>query len=379
MTRGGRQARRYNPDDPVALLPCADYSLNKVRAIIEEGLKHLGGLKDFIKPGERVLLKPNFLRPARPETAVTTHPAIVEAVAGLVRKAGAFPMVGDSPGYTSCRQVAKTAGIAEVCNRLDIPLLPFKEKALLPVHGEGRFRRLEVAQEVMEADKIINLPKAKTHQQMTLTLGVKNIFGCVVGLDKSKWHLMAGTDARHFGRMIAELAVAIGADLTILDAVLGMDGDGPGGGRPRPFGFVALGPNPFAIDIVVSELFGIAPKRVPALKAGIDLGVAPTRAKDCEILGDEAWKKLIVSDFLPPSAASISFRIPGPIFRLLKRFLTPTPKIDRQRCVLCNACVEVCPANCMSNSNGKIIISKKDCISCYCCAEVCPHKAVKIQ
>ena len=179
--------------------------------------------------------------------------------------------------------------------------------------------------------------------------------------------------------MLAELAVAVGADLTILDAVVGMDGDGPGGGRVHPFEFIALGPNPFSIDALAAELFGIAPKLVPALESGMALGVAPESAKEIDILCHGNWRDFLVSDFLLPAPAQIKFRIPTPIFRLLRRFLTPQPKIDRRRCVRCNACVEACPTNAIENNQRKIVIRYRDCISCYCCAEVCPHKAVRIR
>jgi uncharacterized protein (DUF362 family)/Pyruvate/2-oxoacid:ferredoxin oxidoreductase delta subunit len=375
----GRRVRRFQADDPVALVSCSSYDTEPVRAALEEALRRLGGLKDFIKPGDSVLLKPNFLRTARPEAAVTTYPAVVEAVALMVRDAGAIPVLGDSPALQSCERVAEVSGIAAVCRRLNIPLLPFKEKVVVGTDGRGHFRRFDVAKEVTEVDRIINLPKAKTHQQMTLTLGVKNLFGCIVGTDKSKWHLRAGMDSRFFGRMLAELALAVGADLTILDAVVGMDGDGPGGGRVRPFGFLAAGPNPFTLDVVVSELFGIPAKKVPALASGIELGAAPASARLCSIAADGDWRAFAVPDFLPPGAARVGFNIPGPLFRFLRRFFTPRPKIDRKLCVLCNACVEACPAECMTNTGDRIVIRYDDCISCYCCAEVCPHKAVKIK
>ena len=379
MHKRSLKETKYNIADPVALLPCSDYDPAAVRAALDEGLKLLGDHGIIGRPGERVLLKPNLLRAAHPEAAVTTHPVIVEAAINAVRAAGAEPLVGDSPSYGSFERVAEVSGLAEVCRRLQVPIFALDDPVPLQLDGGARFRRLEVARAVLEVDRVVNLAKAKTHQQMLLTLGVKNLFGCVYGLEKARWHFKAGTDARHFARMIAELAAAVGADLTVLDAVVGMDGDGPGGGRVRPMGFLALGRNPFAVDVVTAGLFGIPPERVPVLAAGRELGLAPARAADVEILGVGDWRELAIPDFRLPGAAKVGWSLPRPIFRLLKRLFTPQPKIDRERCTLCGDCVDVCPADAMTNAGGRIEISYRDCINCYCCAEVCPHSAVNIR
>ncbi|HUX05980.1 MAG TPA: DUF362 domain-containing protein [Acidobacteriota bacterium] len=368
----------YRKNDPVVLVQCQHYSVESIVKSLNRGLEHIGGLESFIKPGERVLLKPNLLRAAPPESAVTTHPAVVEAAIRLVREAGAEPFVGDSPGFGSANKVARAAGIEEVCLRLGVPLINFEQKITIDGIEGGFFRRFEVAKDAIEADRIINLAKAKTHQQMTLTLGVKNLFGCLPGLDKPRWHLQAGTDESYFGRMLAELAIIVAADLTILDAVVGMDGNGPGGGRVREFGFLALSGNPFALDVAVAGLFGIAPQKVPALAAGIELGAAPSSPKEIEIRGADP-ESLRVSDFLMPSAQRVGFGLRGFLFRALKRTFTPRVRIRHRKCVLCNACVEICPANALSNDGKRIRVSRKDCINCYCCAEVCPHEAIRIR
>jgi uncharacterized protein (DUF362 family)/Pyruvate/2-oxoacid:ferredoxin oxidoreductase delta subunit len=367
----------YNPTDPVALVPCPDYSAEIVRARLHEGLELLGGLGRFLRPGEKVLLKPNLLRAALPEAAVSTHPAIVEAVILAVKEAGAQPFVADSPGFGSLRRIGEASGLAAVCRRQGVPFYFFEQRMEIEGIEGGVFRRLEVARDAIEADKIINLAKAKTHQQMILTLGVKNLFGCVVGLDKSRWHLKAGTDEAYFGRMLAELAIAIDADLTILDAVLGMDGNGPGGGRPRNFGFLAMGVNPFTIDVVVANLFGVDPRRVPALATGIELGVTPAGADQIEVLGTDPLN-LRVTDFLLPIAQRVGTNIPIPLFHFLRRLFTPKVRIRHRRCVRCKACLEVCPANAIFDDGKRLHVRRNICINCYCCAEVCPEDAVRI-
>lgn len=367
----------YGASDPVALLPCRSYEPADLESRLDEGFTALGGLDRWVRQGDRVLLKPNLLRAAPPEAAVTTHPAVVEAAIRLVRRVGGRPFVADSPSFGPFARLARLSGLGAVCELAGVPFFTFAERTIIRKDG-GYFRQLEVCREVRYVDCIINLAKAKTHQQMLLTLGVKNLFGLVVGFDKARWHLRAGKDLRFFGRMLAELAVSAAADLTVLDAVVGMDGDGPGAGRPRNFGFLAVGRNPFAVDVLAAGILGIKPHLVPALQAGIDLGVAPGSAEEVEVLLESDWKALAVSDFLVPRARRADFRIPRPFLQLLRRLLTPRVRIDAGLCTLCGACIEACPPGVMSKSNGAVRIEQSGCISCYCCAEVCPNKAVRI-
>lgn len=367
----------YDTADPVALLDCPDYEPTRLEAAFVEGFELLGGLGRFIRPGDRVLLKPNLLVAAQPHKAITTHPEIVATAIRLVRDHGAKPIVGDSPSFGSDRRISELSGIGEVCRRLETPFVFFKERVEVQGVEGGTFRRFQVAREALEADRIINLAKAKTHQMLTLTLGVKNLFGCVVGYDKPRWHLRAGRNVTMLGRMIAELALVIDADLTILDAVLGMDGNGPSNGRPREFGFLGMSANPFALDFVVSHLFGLPAGRIPTISAGIELGASPASMKDIEVLGADP-KSLAVKDFEPPDAQRAALRIPGFIYRLLKRLFTPKVSINQAKCAVCNACVEICPTGAAQNKGSTVVISRKDCISCYCCAEVCPYDAIDI-
>ena len=369
----------YDKHAPVALLSCGDYSPGAVAETIGKGLDLLGGLERIVKPGDRVLLKPNLLIAAKPAKAVTTHPQIVEAAIEAVKDLGATPFVADSPGFGSPRSMFAATGLGEVCERHGVQYGFFEEKTRVDGLEGGRFRRFEVAREALEADCIINLAKAKTHQQLTLTLGVKNLFGCVVGLEKPQWHLRAGHDVDNLARMMAELAVVVDADLTILDGVLGMDGNGPSfGGRAREFGFLALSANPFALDVAIAHLFGLPPRKIPITAAGIELGVSPASIGEVEVLGADP-AELKVDDFLIPESRKPTMQLPGFLFRMLKRFFTPRLHVDPRKCIVCNACVEVCPTGAARNEGGRVRIETRDCITCYCCSEVCPQDAIELR
>ena len=152
---------------------------------------------------ERVLLKPNMLYAKAPECAVTTHPEVLRGMIGLVKEAGGIPLVGDSPGFGDIRKVAGKSGMLRVIRETGAELVEFTET--VEVAGTGLFKSLELARPYLEADRVINLPKLKTHEMMTMTCAVKNLFGAVVGQAKAGWHLKAGADREMFARMLLEI------------------------------------------------------------------------------------------------------------------------------------------------------------------------------
>ena len=215
------------------------YSPALVQAGLLRLLEPLGGMATFVKPGERVLIKPNMLSAKPPEAAVTTHPELLRAVIGLVQQAGGIALVGDSPGFGTLRSVAKRSGMLRVIEESGAELVEFGE--VRTVATGGAFKRFEIAAPYLAADRVINLPKLKTHEMMTLTCGVKNLFGILVGAAKPAWHLQAGADRQLFARMLLELYQIRPPELTIVDAITAMEGDGPGSGDPRHVGLLLAG------------------------------------------------------------------------------------------------------------------------------------------
>jgi uncharacterized protein (DUF362 family)/Pyruvate/2-oxoacid:ferredoxin oxidoreductase delta subunit len=362
----------------VAIVRCPTYDYPQILAGVREVLEPLGGIRAFVKRGDRVLLKPNLLSGKHPDKCVTTHPSLVKAVARLVHEAGGILAIGDSPAVGGLRRVAAQAGIAEVADEVGCPLVEFKEVAEITTGDDYTFRRVELAQAVLDADVVINLPKVKTHSQTLLTLGVKNIFGCIPGMRKAQWHLKAGTNHSYFAGMLTELCQIVKPALTIADGVIGMEGEGPGNGDPRPLGLILAGGNPFALDTTICRIVGVPVEELLTTQAARQRGFEGTDPKQIEILG-ERIEDIGVTPFVLPRRFDVQWNLPGFIKRPLKNIFTPKPVVNRDLCKGCGACAEVCPPQAISLSDKKVEIDYHHCIRCYCCQEVCPEGAVHLQ
>ncbi|NEQ22909.1 MAG: DUF362 domain-containing protein, partial [Microcoleus sp. SIO2G3] len=215
----------------VSLIRAESYARESIATSLDALLAPLGGMAAFVKAGDRVLLKPNLLTGSKPGKDCTTRPELVYAVAKLVQAAGGEPFLGDSPAFGSAAGVARANGYEAWLQELGVPVVE--------LHGQRfdtdspEFQQLRLSKEAIAADVVINLPKIKSHSQLTLTLGVKNLFGCVPGKMKAWWHMEAGKDAARFATMLIETARAIAPNLTIADGIIGHQGNGPSNGEPR--------------------------------------------------------------------------------------------------------------------------------------------------
>jgi len=358
----------------VSLQALADYSPQKTSAALIRLLEPLGGMGQFVKPGQKVLLKPNLLAGKPAEKAVTTHPEIVRAVALLVHEAGGIVLLGDSPGIGSAENVARKCGIMNVVEDLGIAFTPFEKSVKIHPHGRT-FQELEVACELLEADVVINLPKLKTHQMMGLTCAVKNMFGAVVGLRKPRLHLQAGSDKALFALMLLELCEQLKPALSIVDAVVGMEGDGPGSGDPVQIGALIAGINPLAVDAVATELVGLSPAQSWTQKLAIETERRGACLSDLDLVGD-SLKELQISTFRAAKNTDINGRMPDFMQRMLKQALTARPDPNHATCTRCGICVEHCPPEAMAITNQRLQIDYPKCIRCFCCQELCPQAAL---
>ncbi|MGK7875028.1 MAG: DUF362 domain-containing protein [Xenococcaceae cyanobacterium] len=291
----------------VSLIRARSYDLLFLRSSLEHLLEPLGGIESFVKNGDRVLLKPNLLTAARPGKECITRSEIVYCVAQLVKEAGGKPFFGDSPAFGSARGVAKTNGYLSVMEELNLPIVEFHGKRYQT--ASDTFNHLRLSKETMDADVVINLPKVKSHLQLTMTMGVKNLFGCVPGKMKAWWHLEAGKDANRFGEMLVETARAINPDLTIIDGIIGHEGNGPSGGEPRDLGILGASADVFALDRAMVEILKVDPAIVPTIAAQSQLGLC------CELsqihFPHQHPAQLQVSDWkLPEALVPIDFGLP---------------------------------------------------------------------
>ncbi len=292
----------------VSLVRAPSYDANILKAALIEVLEPLGGMQAIVKPGQRVLLKPNLLTGSRPTKECTTRPELVREVALMVQACGGKPFLGDSPAFGSARGVAKANGLLPLCEELKMPLVEFKSGRYQSV-GET-FNHLQLSKEAMEADIVINLPKVKSHCQLTVTLAVKNLFGCVPGKLKAWWHLDSGKDALRFGKMLVETAATINPQLTIIDGIVGHEGMGPSNGEPRFLGLLGASRDVFALDRVFTAILNIDPALVPILRAATELKIGPQTLAEITIIGSTLEEVRCLDWQLPPTMLAIDFGVP---------------------------------------------------------------------
>lgn len=324
-----------------------------------------------IVAGSKVLVKPNLLGPAAPDEAILTHPRIVRLTVEYALEHGAASVqVSDSPAMGTFKRVLKTSGIAAALDGLEVTCRELKSSRLVDV-GEP-FGRIELAEDVLDADVVINLPKLKTHSQMLLTLGVKNLFGCVVGLRKPEWHFRAGVDLEKFAMLLVRISQRIRPAITLLDGVLGLHGAGPGkGGKPIHLGFILGSRDPVALDRTVCKLLGIPPLELFTNRAAVEVGLSNGPA---EIQGDLPS----ISGFELPATGALVFGPPW-THSLSRRFILRRPAPLDALCKGCGDCVRYCPAQAITQGGKDLRFDYDRCIRCYCCIEVCPHGALRAE
>jgi uncharacterized protein (DUF362 family)/Pyruvate/2-oxoacid:ferredoxin oxidoreductase delta subunit len=360
----------------VAIVRCPDYDKSGTEYAVRCAVQYLGGMGAFVKPGNRVLLKPNLLKARAPEDAVTTHPEIVRSVIRLVHEAGGRALVGDSPGMGDLKKVAEKAGILDVLIEEGAELAYFDEA--IQIKNSGRFQRFEVARTAHEADVIINLPKLKTHGMTTLTGAVKNLFGCIPGKRKVQWHFNTGINHDLFMRMLVELYALLHPQLTIMDAVIGMEGNGPGSGDARHVGMIIAGRDAVAVDAIAAHLVGVSPMRLPVLRAAAALGIGETDIRRIPILGQQL-SGIPVTPFRLPPCAHLEWPLPEWARRSLKNAFTAKPVISGERCIQCGICQQHCPQQAIQKAGKSLAIRYRDCIRCFCCQEFCPQGAITVE
>jgi uncharacterized protein (DUF362 family)/Pyruvate/2-oxoacid:ferredoxin oxidoreductase delta subunit len=349
---------------PTVIAKQSSYDYRVLRPHVFELLDRFIGAS--IDRKSNVVIKPNLLAPASPEMSVLTHPLMVRAVAEYVIGKGARPRISDSHAMGTFKTVLKTGGFLDALDGLDVEFAEFKKSVFVDV-GKP-FGKIEIAEDALAADVLINLPKLKTHAQMLLTLGVKNLFGCIVGLRKPEWHFRTGVDRDMFARLLVKIQTAINPAVTILDGILAMEGQGPGkGGLPRQLGVVIGSDSAIALDISVCRMLGIEPDDLFTNRAARAMGFD----SPIDIIGDLP----LIKDFKFPSISPLVFG-PSRMHGFMRRHLVQRPAADMHLCKACGECRQYCPAKAISLEKERLTFDYEKCIRCYCCIEVCPHAAL---
>lgn len=355
----------------VSVVACKTYELSAVRAAVQACLHPLGGISAFIQPGMRVLLKPNLLMaPASYEQAVTTHPAVLQAVAELVKAAGAEVWIGDSPAgpLGSNPAVWRKTGAQAAAEAVGASMAPFEHVVWKGLNEKDYF----IARPVTEADFIISLPKLKTHALTLYTGAVKNLLGVIPGTRKSEVHVRA-PGIQDFSAELVNLLELVRPGLSIMDGVLGQEGAGPGvNGTPHPYGILAASIDPVALDTVMTQAMGFRTGEVLHLAQAGARGLGVSYPGRIETLAEPG-----VLDFgkLDLPKAHFYQHVPAWVSKPLQGRFKLKPIVDPALCTGDGKCLQVCPTHAITN--GKPVqIDYKVCIGCMCCAEVCPSAAI---
>ena len=372
-----------------ALLHCDRYEPGTLHRSLLHGFGLLGGVSRFVTRDERVLLKPNILAGCSPEKAVTTHPAVFEAVIQILQEAGARVSYGDSSGITRSLPAARDSGLAGAAERYGVEMGDFEHgrQVVLTRGSRGkvsdrRVRRAPIARAVLEADALFNLPKMKTHQLTRITGAVKNLFGCVPGLGKPALHVSC-PDALDFSRLLARLHLRVRPRIHILDGILAMEGNGPRSGEPRAMNVIVMSEDPVAVDAIFARLIGLDPALVPTCLAGCQAGLGTYRDDEIEIVGEG------IGDLLQPEFKVVRTEVGENAllnyYPAIRNLILPRPVIDEQRCERCGLCIRACPLpeKALSFNGGAAgappVYDYDRCIRCYCCQEMCPYSAIERQ
>ncbi len=353
----------------VGIIKCVDYNSSRVIAAVKDAVNAIGGIEKFVKPNQKVLLKPNFLKVARPEEAVITHPEFIRAVIRLVKEKTPNIFLGDSPGgLIKAEEIYERCGINRLARQENITLVKFDRIT--------KINSIPFAKIKDEVDVIISLPKFKTHNLTMISAAVKNVFGFVPGLHKAYCHKNA-PNFKVFSKELVKIYSLAKPHLNIVDAILAMDGEGPAGGNPYKLGIVVASSDAVAADAVLSKIVGLDPFQVISTRQAHCQGLGQADINQINIVG-ESLESVSVLDFKLPKILAL-YRLPNFITKSLLRFIPLIMGVDRARCNSCLMCKNICPQQAITQVGKIIKIDFRRCILCLCCSEVCPNNAIYLR
>jgi uncharacterized protein (DUF362 family)/NAD-dependent dihydropyrimidine dehydrogenase PreA subunit len=372
----------------VSLVRCDTYQQEKVDQALQQAINLLGGFSQFVKPGQKVLIKPNVLMECEPDSAITTHPSLVAAVVKMVVRAGGIALVGDSPGnaLANINQAMEKTGIRSAVEAAGGKIVTLHQDGIVEIKSPSHNRRIpsyKISKLVLEADLIINLPKLKTHNLTLYTGAIKNLFGVVPGFYKAQFHIQA-TRPRPLAELLVDILEITKPKLNIFDSIVGMEGNGPAGGTPRKLGVLLASTDAVSADAVGSYLIGFNPLEIDTTVVAYQrkLGEAnlpkiEIRGEDIEKIRQKDWKHSATKHRLTNSIPEIIYNLARPLTNQIK----VNPEIDQEKCNQCLVCVNNCPTKTIhySEKNNKVLIDLRNCINCFCCHELCQFQAVKLK
>lgn len=361
-----------------AIVGCSGYEESLVHSALEEAINAIDGL-DFVKEGMKIVIKPNLVSFKKPEEAATTHPSLLKALVKMLLERGASVVIGDSPGgpnstfvlnrVYSATGMTELEGLGAVLNR-DITEISEDYPA-----GKA-LTRITYTKYLKDCDAIIDFCKLKSHGMMGMSAAVKNLYGVIPGLLKPQMHYQFPNES-DFAEMLIDLNEFFKPKLTICDAVVGMEGNGPLNGRARKVGAIIAARRTYDCDLVGAELIGMDIEGLPSLRAAYNRGLAKKSWRELSIYGNV--EDFAVKDFEAPPVRGLKFMRKGTFLHFVSsKALAQKPALKAKICVGCGECARMCPAKAIEIKNKKAIIDRKKCIRCFCCQEFCPKAAMVV-
>lgn len=368
----------------VHITDCQDYSYPKVEAAVFECFEAMPELKGKLFYGARVLIKTNLVMRKSPEEAVTTHPVVVEAIVRYLQKLGCKPIIGDSPGGPfnewNLKGVYKASGMLEVAEKTGCELNYDIGVAEVQNNKAKLLKTMLIIKIAEEVDFVISAAKLKTHGMMTYTGAVKNLFGVIPGITKAEYHFKMN-NAENFAEHLLDICQYVNPIVSIIDAVDGLEGDGPTAGIKKHVGLIMASTSPYTLDAAAVKVMGINPRIVPTIAAAEARGLISSNIKDIEITGVNL-EDIKIEPFILPKSINVNFvggRLPKFLEKLVINIFRPRPVFDHTKCIGCENCKRSCPPDAIKMVNGKPVPDLDKCIRCFCCHELCPIKAVDIK
>jgi len=366
----------------VSLIQCKTYAEAAVFDAVKQAIDQVGGITAFVQPEQRVLLKLNLLRASEPNEAICTHPAVVKALVRLVQSAGGIPIIGDSPGgpFTTSmmRSVYKKSGMWTVAEQTGAELNWDFAKTQLS-HPDGHLvKRLDVGTYVTTADVVISLAKLKTHGFMQFTGATKILFGVIPGTLKLGYHAKF-PERERFGDMLIDIVTLIRPALSLMDGIVGMDGEGPSAGDPFEIGALLASTDAMALDVVAANLVGMDVHSIYPLQAAIERHLTTGDVADIDILGASRSDFAIQGFRVPEThAGSVSGGLFNMLAGVIKSQMFAAPR-SNDKCIGCGICARSCPVQAITIVEKRAQMDLKKCIRCYCCHEMCPERAIDLR
>lgn len=364
----------------VAVVRCPSYEAEALSGAVRRSLELVGGLGSFLDAGTKVFVKINHLSPhAPPDRAICTHPEFVREVLRVLLERDVRVTVGDDVNFGRGDEFL-TTGFRQACAELGVPLANLRESGFTKIPLRGAvLNSVYIARPVLEADLVLNLPKLKTHSFTIFTGAVKNMYGVIpYGLRLDGHRRFLRNDL--FSRMLVDVFSAVPRQLTIMDAVIGMEGEGPSSGVPKKIGLIISGADGVAVDAVASGIAGYDPFHVFTTYEAHARNLGLGDLRRIEVVG-EKLADVQVRDFRPSSAATALFSrwVPSFIYAHMSGQLILTPEVVPAKCTACLDCINICPAETISLVRNKARVDEARCIHCLCCHEVCVHRSIRLK